>query len=134
MKYFPLAGIVCCTVIIICCFLPWAYYPDLQKTFNGFFSENQVYGKPGKYLIFFSVCCIAGYIFKNKVLQAIRFFMSGLLAAYMVKTFILFSSCYGAYCPIKKPALIALLGLSMINLVLASLLAMVKKQVVKNSG
>lgn len=133
MKYLPFAGIACCVVIIISCFLPWAYYPDLQKSFTGFFSENQIYGKPGKYLIFFAVCCILGYMFKNKLLQAVRFFMSGLLAAYAVKTYILFTSCYGAYCPDKKPAIIIMLVLSIVNLILASVMAMVRRQEVKNS-
>ena len=131
MKYFPFAGIAFCAIIIISCFMPWAFYPDLQKTFNGFFSENQIYGKPGKYLIFFSICCIAGYVFKSKFLKAIGFFTSALMAAYAVKTFILFSSCYGAYCPVKKPAIVIMLSLSILNLILASFMAMVKRQVVK---
>ena len=96
-----------------------------------FFSEDQIYGKPGKYLIFFSICCIAGYVFKSKFLKAIGFFTSALMAAYAVKTFILFSSCYGAYCPVKKPAIVIMLSLSILNLILASSMAMVKRQVVK---
>lgn len=127
MKYFPFAGIACCVIIIISCFMPWAFYPDLQKTFTGFYSEKQIYGMPGKYLIFFSVCCIAGYIFKNKFLKITGFFMGALLVAYAVKTFILFSSCYGAYCPVKKPGLVIMLSLSILNLILASLMSMVKR-------
>ncbi|WP_431209235.1 hypothetical protein ACQ86N_23880 [Puia sp. P3] len=58
MKYSQLIGVVAALVLIGACWMPWAYYPDLNKSFTGFFSELNRYGKPGKVIVFFSVVSI----------------------------------------------------------------------------
>ena len=55
MKYAPYIGILAAILLIISCFLPWAYYPDIQQTFTGFYSHENTYGRPGKAFIFLAL-------------------------------------------------------------------------------
>ena len=48
MKYSQYIGVAAAIILVGACFLPWAFYPDLNKDFTGFFSEQNNYGRPGK--------------------------------------------------------------------------------------
>lgn len=102
MKYSKLIGAVACVVLAIACFLPWAYYADINKTFNGFFSENNAYGKPAKFLIFFAITSCVLILLSKVWAKRAHLILSALFAGYAIKTYILFTSCYNAYCPEKK--------------------------------
>jgi hypothetical protein len=103
-----------CLLLIAVCFMPWTYHADLQKSFTGFFSEKDAYGKPGKFITFF---CLASFflIMAQKIwAQRVLLFVAGTLMAYSIKTYILYTSCYNAYCPDKKAGIYLLLVLSVI--------------------
>ena len=51
MKYSQWIGIAAAIMLVIAGFLPWTYHPDLNKNFTGFFTENNVYGKPGNVFV-----------------------------------------------------------------------------------
>jgi len=102
MKYSNYIGILAAIVLIAACFMPWTYYPDLNKNFTGFFSENNNYGKPGKLLLFFSVIVIILMLIPAVWAKRINQFLGVLIVAYVVKTYILFTSCYSGICPEKK--------------------------------
>lgn len=105
---------VACLALVAVCFMPWTYHADLQKNFTGFFSEKDAYGKPGKFITFF---CLASFllILAQKVwAQRVLLFVSGTLMAYAIKTYILYTSCYNAYCPDKKAGIYLLLALAII--------------------
>ena len=101
------------------CFLPWTYHGDIQKTFNGFFSEKNIYGKPAKFLL------IAGgfsalFAFMPKLwLKRTALFLSGLNVAYAIKTFLMYGACYLGYCPEKKIGLFLMLISTILLLVAA---------------
>ena len=75
---------------------------DIDKIFTGFFSEKNAYGKPGKFLSFFAV--ISAILFWLPKLWAKRtqLFLSALMVGYAIKTYVLYTSCYNAYCPEKR--------------------------------
>ena len=103
-----------CLLLIAVCFMPWTYHADLQKSFTGFFSEKDAYGKPGKFITFF---CLASFflIMAQKVwAQRVLLFVAGTLMAYSIKTYILYTSCYNAYCPDKKAGIYLLLVLAIV--------------------
>ncbi|MBS1600471.1 MAG: hypothetical protein JST75_19735 [Bacteroidetes bacterium] len=102
MKYSTYIGIAAAIILIVACFMPWAYYPDLDKNFTGFFSENNNYGKPGKVLSFFAVVIIILTIIPAVWAKRSNQFIAVLMIAYTIKTFILFTSCYAGICPEKK--------------------------------
>ena len=114
MKYSKWIGMAACFFLIAVCFLPWTYHADVQKHFTGFFSEKDAYGKPGKFITIF---CLASFvlILAQKVwAQRVLLFVAGTLMAYAIKTYILYTSCYNAYCPEKKAGIDLLLALSII--------------------
>ena len=99
MKHYKVTGIVCALVLITACFLPWTYHADVHENFTGFFSEQNKYGKPGMVFIFFSVVSILLISVPKIWAKRTHIFIAGLQVAYAIKTYILYASCYNAYCP-----------------------------------
>ena len=114
MKYSKWIGVVACVLLIAVCFIPWTYHADLQKNFTGFFSEKDAYGKPGKFIVFFCLVSFALLMVQKVWAQRVLLFVAGTLLAYSIKTYILYSSCYNAYCPEKKAGIFLLVACSVI--------------------
>jgi len=102
IKILKWIGIAACILLIISCFLPWTYYADINKTFTGFFSEQNIYGKPGKFLNFYAALSAILILLKKVWAKRVHLFLAALTFGYAIKTYILFTSCYNAYCPDKK--------------------------------
>ena len=105
MKYSQWIGIGAAIMLVVAGFLPWTYHPDLDKNFTGFFSENNVYGKPG--YVFIVVCIVAILFFAIQRVWAKRWnvFICAIILSYAIKSFIVFSGCYRGICPDKKAGL-----------------------------
>ena len=58
MKFYKIIGFAAAALLIISCFIPWTYYSDIGKSFDGFFSERNMYGKPGVFIMFFAITSI----------------------------------------------------------------------------
>ena len=114
MKYSKWIAIAACILLIVACFIPWTYHADVQKNFTGFFSEKNAYGSPGKYFIFFAVLSILLWMLGKVWSQRTLLFVGGIMVAYAIKTYILFTSCYNAYCPEKKAGIFLVLGLNLV--------------------
>jgi hypothetical protein len=115
-------GITACIVLAISCFMPWAYYADSNipnetgRTFTGFFSYQYKYGKPGKFLVFFAAVILLFMILPKVWAKRINLFLSAFTLAYAIKTYILFTSCYNAYCPEKRAGIFIMLASTVIIL------------------
>ena len=119
MKYNKIIGFGACALLILSCFLPWTYYADLNKTFNGFFSEENNYGKPGKFFVFFAVTSMV-LIYLDKIwAKRVLLFLAALNIGYLIKTYILFTSCYNTYCPEKKAGLFLLILSSLLIMIIS---------------
>ena len=103
-----------CILLIAVCFMPWTYHADVQKNFTGFFSQNDAYGKPGKFFVFFSIIAFGLIVLQKVWAQRIHLFFAGVMLAYAIKTYILYTSCYNAYCPDKKAGIFLMLGLTLV--------------------
>ncbi len=101
IRYSKWIGLAALSLIVISCFMPWAYYADVQMTFNGFFSERNIYGKPAKFLILFGVLSAVLAFLNNLWLKRSALLFSGLNVSYAIKNFLLFGACYRGYCPEK---------------------------------
>ena len=119
MKYSQWTGIVAITILVVSCFLPWTYHPDLDKNFTGFFSENNMYGKPGKVLIFFSLLALLCFSLQRVWAKRFNFFICAVLVAYAGRNFIIFSACYGGVCPEKKIGLWLMIISATLSLLMA---------------
>jgi hypothetical protein len=117
LKHAAFTGIAAALILIPLCFLPWAFYPDLQENFTGFYSSHNHYGKPGKALIFLSVLSIIFFLIPKVWAKWTNQVTGVILFAYALKTYILFSSCYHTICPQVKFALPAVLGSALVVLV-----------------
>jgi hypothetical protein len=102
MKYSKWIGISACVLLVVSCFLPWTYHADLDKTFTGFFSEKNIYGKPGKFLTLFAVLSAVLILVPKIWAKRTHLFLSALSFGYAIRSFIVFIACYNTYCPEKK--------------------------------
>ncbi len=119
MKYYKLTGFAACALLIISCFMPWAYYADLHKSFTGFFSEQNIYGRPGKVFVFFAVCsAILIYLDKLWAKRTLIFFVA-INIGYLIKTYVLFTTCYSTICPQKEYGLYLLIFSSVMLLIVS---------------
>jgi len=105
MKYSQWIGIAAALLLIGACFLPWAYFPDLQKEFTGFFSEGNAYGRPGKVFVFFAVVAIGLFLTPKVWAKRTNIFISALTIAFGLKSYILYTACYRGICPDKRPGI-----------------------------
>ena len=117
MKYYKVIGLLGCALLMVSCFLPWTYYADLNKTFNGFFSEQNNYGKPGKFLIAISLLALMCMLLPKIWAKRTNLFICALGVGYAIKSYILFTSCYNAYCPEKRIGIFLMLIASIVMLV-----------------
>ena len=103
----------------------------LIKALPVFFSEQNIYGKPGIFFSFIAAVSIV-LIFLNKIwAKRTCIFLSALNLGYLIKTYILFTSCYNAYCPEKKIGLYILI-VSSVLLMIVSIFPDMKLSVEKN--
>lgn len=106
MKFSQWIGIGAAALLVVSCFLDWAWYPDLKMHFTGFFTYQNWYGRPGK---FFSIMAgIASFFFLIPRLWAKRWnlLITAITLAYAIFSFINFSRCYGpAICPERRVGL-----------------------------
>ena len=119
LKNLKWAGIAACILLIVACFLPWTYHADINKTFTGFFSEQNIYGRPGKFLTFFAVASVVLIWLPKIWAKRFHLFFAALTVGYAVKTYILFTSCYNAYCPDKKIGIYLMMGCCIVILIAA---------------
>ncbi len=133
MKYASLTGIAAAILLIIFCFIPWAFYPDLKENFTGFYSHENVYGKPAKAFIFLSMLSILFFFITKLWAKRVNQFISVFIFAYAIKSYFIYSACYGGYCPQVKWGLYGILLFSL-TILISSLLSKgeMKTEIVDN--
>ena len=123
LKILHWVGILACIPLIISCFLPWTYYADAHivnvadRTFTGFYSFKNNYGKPGKMLVFTAILSLLLILLPKIWAKRSNLFVCALGVGYAIKTYILFVSCYNAYCPEKKIGIYLMLMASVVMLI-----------------
>ena len=105
-------AVVASIMLIISCFMPWAYYPDLDKVFTGFFSEKNLYGKPGKWLTVMAVLSMLCHLLPQVFFKRVNLLLMALNLAYAIKSYIIFAACYHGFCPEKRPGIYLMLAAS----------------------
>ena len=119
LKILKWVGLAACVVLVIACFLPWTYHADIDKTFTGLFSEKNAYGKPGKFLIIYAVLSSIFILLQKVWAKRVHLFLAALMLGYAIKTYILFTSCYNAYCPDIKYGMFLMMGCCIVILAAA---------------
>jgi len=114
MKYSQFIGVAAALLLIGACFLPWAYFPSLQKDFTGFFSQDNAYGRPGKIFVVLCSMAIVLYLIPRIWAKRTNMFVAAIVLAFAIKCFILYTSCYTGICPEKRIGIFLILLASMI--------------------
>jgi hypothetical protein len=117
MKYSQWIGVAASLLLIIACFLPWAYFPDIQKDFTGFFSERNAYGRPGTIFVFLGLLSILFFLVPRVWAKRANLLVGAFIIAFSIKSWLLFSACYRGICPEKRPGLFLLMAASFVMLV-----------------
>jgi hypothetical protein len=110
-------GITAGILLIVSCFLPWGYYADVKETFTGFYSHANIYGKPGKLLVLIAAITVVFMLLPKVWAKRANLFLTALGVGYAIKTYVLFASCYNAYCPQMRPGIYIMLACSAVLLV-----------------
>ena len=79
-----------------------------------------MYGKPAVFFIFFAIVSFVLIYLEKVWAKRTHIFLAALNIGYLIKTYILFTSCYNAYCPEKKFGLYLLI-LSSVALMVVSI-------------
>ena len=117
------AGLTACVLLIISCFMPWAYFADphivneSERTFTGFYSYGNNYGRPGKLLVMIGIVVMILMLLPKIWAKRTNLFVCALAVGYAVKTYILFVSCYNAYCPEKRAGIFIMLTATIVMLI-----------------
>lgn len=118
-------GVVACGLLIISCFMHWAYYSDIQKHFSGFDSKvmfrgkmQHYYGRPGILLCFFAVSCLIFHLLPKVWAKRANLLFAGLCMAYAIRTYFMFSAAYSGYIPQKETGLWLMLIAAVVNLMM----------------
>ena len=117
MKYSQWIGIAAALLLAAACFMPWAYFPDLGKEFTGFFSEQNRYGRPGKLLTVFSAVMIVMFVIPKIWAKRTNMIVAGITVAFVIRSYILYTGCYGGICPEKRAGIFLLLLASVVAVV-----------------
>ena len=102
IRYSKWIGLLAFLILLLACFMPWAYYADVAESFTGFYSKKNVYGIPAKFLLIFAGITTLFSFLKNLWFKRSALLFGGLNVAYAIKNFLLFGACYRGNCPEKK--------------------------------
>jgi hypothetical protein len=118
-KYSKWVTLVAAIILIISCFMSWTYYPDLGKSFTGWFTEGNAYGRPGKWLSFMAVFAVLAQFLPSLFLKRASLLLMGLNAAYAFFTFVKFNRSYSIVNPEPQVGIYVMLVSSLLLLVAA---------------
>ena len=121
MKYSQWIGVAAALLLIGACFMPWAYFSDLDKEFTGFFSQGNIYGKPGKVIVFFCGIEIILFLIPKIWAKRANILVAAMEIAFSVKAFLLYSACYHGICPERRVGLWLVLAMSIVVIIMALL-------------
>lgn len=121
MRFSQWIGIAAAIVLIGSGFMNWTWYPDIGKHFTGYYSHENIYGKPGKFLALLAIIAIVFFLIRRLWAKRWNILFCATAFAFAVKTFILYTSCYKGICPVRQPGIWVMLG-SAVVMFLCSLL------------
>ncbi|MCU0389062.1 MAG: hypothetical protein MUE71_10695 [Chitinophagaceae bacterium] len=110
MSLSRITGLVSCVLLIISFFMNYAWYPDIEKYFTAFYSEQNYYGKPGKMLSFVAGSGIVFYLINKVWTQRLNLILAALGMAFGIRTYLLFTSGYDGYVPEAEPGIYLMLA------------------------
>jgi hypothetical protein len=117
-------GATASLLVIVSCFMHWAYYPDVQKYFTGFDTKVlykgkmvNYYGSPGKILCLFAGLSFIFHLLPKIWAKKANLIFGALCLAFAIKSYFTYTSAYVGIVPIKAIGIYLLLIGSVLNIV-----------------
>ena len=108
-RYSKWLGLVGFLLLVWACSLPWTYHADINKHFNGYFTENNIYGKAAHFLIPMAAFSVLASFAPVMWLKFAGMLIASLNMAYAFSRFLKFGSAYLGYVPEKESGLYLML-------------------------
>ena len=70
-------------------------------------------------MVFFAIVSVVLILMNRVWAKRVHLFMAALFLGYAIKTYILFASCYNAYCPEKQYGLYLMMGSTIAIMIIA---------------
>lgn len=121
MKYSQWIGILATLALCIACFFPWAYYPDINEHFTGFYTHENMYGRPGRFFLVMGAIAIILFALNKVWAKRANLLACALILAYAIRIFFLFVSCYRGICPEREAGMYIVLLAPVVMIVMAFL-------------
>ena len=120
-RFMQIAGIIASIMLVAACFMPWVHYNNINETFTGFhvtkFSTGNYYGRAGITVTFFAAVIFVLMLIPNLWAKRVNLFLSAILFAYCIRTYIIFTSALFEGEVEKKAGIYLIVILSFIMLV-----------------
>lgn len=120
MKYSKWVGLLAAIAVIVVCYMPWVYVPQVGLEIGGMYASGpQNFGRPGLMNCLLSVVAIILFLAPFIWAKRTNIFIVAFNIAWAVRNYILLSRCYGGECPVKKTGLYLLLVASLLMMAAA---------------
>jgi uncharacterized membrane protein YfhO len=121
MKWQRVTGIVFCLLLIASCFMHWAWYPDIQEYFTGFYSKHNYYGRPGILLTIIAAFGAIFYYADKAWADRLNLIFSGIALAYAITSFLRFISGYDGFVPEKQAGIFIMIFSALGHLLISAI-------------
>lgn len=121
MKYSSHIGFLATVALIAVCFAPWVYIQSINTTITGVSAEHTNFGRPGLLHIFFSGIALVMFLVNKIWAKSVNIFICSLNVAWAIRNFLSITHCELGECPVKKAGIYALLAISLVMLIMATL-------------
>jgi len=137
MNWSKWTGIAACVAMIAACFMPWAYYDNIHKSFTGFdslvkdiYTGKMVnyYGRQGVILIPMAGLSLAFHILPYLWAKRVNLPIAAIITALALKNFILFSSAFMGNVPTRQIGLYLVTVAAVANLIAVLFVKVVVKE------
>jgi hypothetical protein len=95
--------------MVVACFLPWVHINSIHETMNGFnprpFATGNNYGKAGKFIVAITSIIFIGMVLPKIWAKRLNLFLSALLLAFVLRTYVIFTGSLFENEVIKKPGI-----------------------------
>ena len=118
MKHSQTVGLVAILALIGICYLPWITIESKDLVISGMNARGTNFGTPGKVNVIFSVIMVVFFALPKVWAKRTNVFIGALNFSWSVKNYLVLSTCLMGECPVKMPALYALVALAGISLIM----------------
>ena len=118
MKHSQTVGLIASLALIGICFLPWVTISSNNLVVTGMNATGTNFGTPGKVNIIFSIIMLVFFALPKVWAKRTNVFIGALNFSWSVKNYLVLSTCLMGECPVKMPALFALVALAGVSLVM----------------